>query len=206
MNIECQICGGYFTAVRCGKSQKTCKPCVAIILEEAAAGISMREIGDHRGLTRNAVIGLVNRNKPEGFRHPGAPASRNTPREITDEEREQAQQIVQSGGGITEVRRALGVGERVGRELVEEAMAAAIPEDGEYVPDRKRCKYPIGEPEDADFHFCGRRQKFGSPYCANHHAICYRPAVSRKEQNAKRKQFYQTRRKYSALVPQLVQP
>lgn len=45
-----------------------------------------------------------------------------------------------------------------------------LPESGE----RSRCRFPIGEPKKPDFHFCGK-QKIDkkSPYCNEHHAICY---------------------------------
>ena len=30
------------------------------------------------------------------------------------------------------------------------------------------CRWPIGEPTDADFHFCGKPTATGKPYCAEH--------------------------------------
>lgn len=35
------------------------------------------------------------------------------------------------------------------------------------------CRYPIGDPKDAAFGFCGCSQKEGSPYCAEHSAIAF---------------------------------
>lgn len=38
------------------------------------------------------------------------------------------------------------------------------------------CKWPMGDPKDADFHCCGAvRKDDKSPYCAYHHERAYRP-------------------------------
>ena len=47
------------------------------------------------------------------------------------------------------------------------------------------CRWPIGDPQVADFHFCGKRKQDGHPYCEFHvrrasaparpRAITYRP-------------------------------
>lgn len=47
------------------------------------------------------------------------------------------------------------------------------------------CRWPIGEPDHSDFHFCGKEVKTGKPYCAEH---CKKAYTSLKEltmQNAK---------------------
>ena len=35
------------------------------------------------------------------------------------------------------------------------------------------CRWPIGEPKDADFHFCGKDTVTGKPYCAEHCKLAY---------------------------------
>lgn len=35
------------------------------------------------------------------------------------------------------------------------------------------CRWPIGEPKDADFHFCGKDTVTGKPYCAEHCKVAY---------------------------------
>lgn len=34
------------------------------------------------------------------------------------------------------------------------------------------CKFPIGDPSKAGFHFCNRKRRVG-PYCAEHDALCH---------------------------------
>lgn len=44
--------------------------------------------------------------------------------------------------------------------------------------DADACRFPINDPRNADFGFCGA-PKAGRTYCAFHHRLCYRPAEKR---------------------------
>lgn len=39
--------------------------------------------------------------------------------------------------------------------------------------DGPACKWPIGDPGDSDFHFCGSPSVASRPYCPDHCAIAY---------------------------------
>ena len=39
--------------------------------------------------------------------------------------------------------------------------------------DNHSCRWPIGDPKDDDFHFCGKKIKPGQTYCNEHSAIAY---------------------------------
>jgi len=41
------------------------------------------------------------------------------------------------------------------------------------------CRWPIGEPRQPDFHFCGAPQLPGHPYCERHWRIALQPAKPR---------------------------
>src|SRR5882757_4834164 len=41
------------------------------------------------------------------------------------------------------------------------------------------CKWPIGDPRDPDFHFCGRASAEGLPYCVDHARRAYQPPARR---------------------------
>ncbi|MGI9424743.1 MAG: GcrA family cell cycle regulator [Hyphomicrobiaceae bacterium] len=43
------------------------------------------------------------------------------------------------------------------------------------------CRWPIGDPRHADFHFCGARQAAGRPYCQHHWDMSYTPPKSRQQ-------------------------
>jgi hypothetical protein len=38
------------------------------------------------------------------------------------------------------------------------------------------CRWPFGDPVDADFHYCGERPLIGRPYCDKHDAQSYQAA------------------------------
>ncbi len=42
------------------------------------------------------------------------------------------------------------------------------------------CKYPIGDPQEDTFGFCGARSRDGDPYCEYHCKLTYQPHAERK--------------------------
>ena len=46
----------------------------------------------------------------------------------------------------------------------------------------RMCKWPVGDPRDKDFHFCGKAAEACMPYCAEHAAKAYQPARSRRDE------------------------
>jgi GcrA cell cycle regulator len=50
----------------------------------------------------------------------------------------------------------------------------------------RTCKWPIGDPTDDDFHFCGHPAAPGRPYCSAHCAIAYQPMSSRRDRDRAR--------------------
>ena len=47
----------------------------------------------------------------------------------------------------------------------------------------KVCKWPIGHPGDADFHFCGKPSNAGFPYCNDHCLQAYQAQLPRRDRN-----------------------
>ena len=45
----------------------------------------------------------------------------------------------------------------------------------------RMCRWPIGDPAESEFHFCGRKPKMGSPYCEAHARKAYQPQQLRRE-------------------------
>jgi GcrA cell cycle regulator len=48
------------------------------------------------------------------------------------------------------------------------------------------CKWPIGDPTDPGFHFCGLPAAGGKPYCPAHSAIAFQPMSSRRDRERAR--------------------
>jgi GcrA cell cycle regulator len=42
------------------------------------------------------------------------------------------------------------------------------------------CRWPIGDPVESDFHFCGRKASQGVPYCEHHARVAYQPLQARR--------------------------
>ena len=42
------------------------------------------------------------------------------------------------------------------------------------------CRWPIGDPQMADFHFCGAKQAEGRPYCIEHWTLSFIPSAQRR--------------------------
>ena len=51
------------------------------------------------------------------------------------------------------------------------------------------CRWPLGEPEDLDFKFCGRKCSEGMIYCTEHHSLAYQPLNQTRQKRASRKRF-----------------
>jgi len=49
------------------------------------------------------------------------------------------------------------------------------------------CRWPVGDPEDEDFHFCGKQTTTGKPYCAEHCKAAYTSLKELADQNAQNK-------------------
>jgi GcrA cell cycle regulator len=43
----------------------------------------------------------------------------------------------------------------------------------------RMCRWPVGDPSENDFHFCGHSPKSGSPYCEAHARKAYQPQQAR---------------------------
>lgn len=45
---------------------------------------------------------------------------------------------------------------------------------------RDDCRWPIGDPQHADFHFCGKQKRAGSSYCDFHARRGFQPSQPRR--------------------------
>ena len=71
-------------------------------------------------------------------------------------------------------------------EIVEEE--PIVLEDGKFATvltiNDRMCRWPIGDPSENEFHFCGRKPKAGSPYCEAHARKAYQPQPLRRDRRA----------------------
>lgn len=148
-------------------------------------GLSASQIASELGgVTRNAVIGKVHRLGLSGrAKTPGAAAPR--PRKTAPVP---AQRPVARPASLPQVRGNVALKPMVMAEPFQ--MTEVQPETEVVVPMSRRvkimelreamCKWPIGDPTQEDFVFCGADCGFGTPYCSYHSTVAYQPAAERR--------------------------
>ncbi|MGC2854322.1 GcrA family cell cycle regulator [Novispirillum sp. DQ9] len=115
-----------------------------------AEGLTTGEIGKRLGVSKNAVVGKAHRlglkGRPSPIKRAGTPAAAAT------------------------------------TAAAPAKPAKAKPAEAKQPPAKIRsvvdlsahtCRWPIGDPREPGFHFCGAPSLAGKPYCAEHSAIAY---------------------------------
>ena len=145
-------------------------------------GLSASQIaGRLGGVTRNAVIGKVHRlglagratNSRPKMHRPRRPAAA-TQKRLPSGKQRFAQQ------GNTALR-ALYQGDA--EPYVPPVEELVIPEkERKYITTLTDscCRWPIGDPQHADFHFCGKGKVTGLPYCEFHARRAFQPPQARR--------------------------
>jgi len=162
------------------------------------------------GVTRNAVIGKVHRLKLSGRAKPAssAPRVRTAPRPAARRVASPSagrslggggsssgaslgglmkSRPMPSGGGGGAIHGATAL--KISEEFETEAYVAPAVQEL-YIPEDKRlsllqlnehtCKWPIGDPLQPDFYFCGGHSDEGRPYCEFHSRRAYHQIEKRK--------------------------
>ena len=52
--------------------------------------------------------------------------------------------------------------------------------------DQEKCHWPIGDPGQPDFFFCGGKTNAGTPYCGYHGRVAYQPPSARRDRRPSR--------------------
>jgi GcrA cell cycle regulator len=167
---------------------------VAILKKLWTEGLSASQIAKQLGgVTRNAVIGKVHRLGLAGRATPSRPVKR-----ISVPITRVRPAVVDQAAAIAKATRA----REVSNESDVAAKAAAVelkdaaalaktvkpkpraPRDGTLIGVLQlgphMCKWPIGDPGDNDFGFCGSQCSTTAVYCEEHAAIAFQPAMLRR--------------------------
>ena len=141
------------------------------------AGLTCSQIAREIGVTRNAVIGKMNR------------LGLSRPRDVVDRQLEQRRDARLARPTIARLPRPKRPRLNVfaPREILREAFPEQKP-PAEDIPihngrgctllelGERKCRWPISDPGANDFCFCGNEPVAGLPYCLGHAQIAYRRA------------------------------
>ena len=138
------------------------------------------------GVTRNAVIGKVHRL--------GLSGRATTSRQKSHRPRRPAAATQKRLASSTKPRFAQ-TGNTAFRALYQGDAEAYVPPVEELViPEKERkyittltdncCRWPIGDPQHSDFHFCGKGKVTGLPYCEFHARRAFQPPQARRRDSA----------------------
>jgi GcrA cell cycle regulator len=147
-------------------------------------GLSASQIAaELGGITRNAVIGKVHRLGLSGrAKSPSAAAPRpRKPRPHTHMMRV-ARPAVR---GNTALAQAFEIELEAEPELVDNVIPLGQRRTLLELSE-ETCRWPIGDPGNPDFFFCGGPTLTGLPYCAHHCRVAYQPANVRRDRRALR--------------------
>jgi GcrA cell cycle regulator len=147
-----------------------------------AEGHSASQIAKRLGnVTRNAVIGKVHRLGLSGRATPSRPVKR--PPRLA---RPKPQQVPRQATVRTTNTGAVAVRDQAAAAPHVEAETRVEPQrlpNGDMVTvltvKDSMCKWPIGDPADSAFGFCGHATVESSPYCADHARVAFQPAKKR---------------------------
>ncbi len=157
---------------------------VEILTKLWAEGLSASQIANRLGgVTRNAVIGKVHRLGLSG-RTTTSRVKASRPRRRT------ASKPGGTGGATLRTHGNVALKAYYDPDVDIEADMLPAPIEELFIPISERasiltlketmCRWPIGDPGEDDFHFCGRSSDAGVPYCDFHARIAYQPVQSRR--------------------------
>ena len=150
-----------------------------LLKEGLSASHIARELSEMAGrkLSRNAVIGKLHRMRKAGLipenEEPPAQRQQAAKGEVapTTSRKEPAQPATDGALALETKAQPAPVAETSPQLAVvseEKGLVADIMELNQHT-----CRWPIGDPGEEGFCYCGRRPQPGLPYCAHHAAIAY---------------------------------
>ncbi len=165
---------------------------VGLLRELWSEGLSASRIAERLGgITRNAVIGKAHRlalaSRPSPIRGtPGQSRPRaKAPPALRPPVRPPFVPVAHPRHAVNGAAPAATAAEdrlrNAGLELNRAALRAPPPYPLAANADGPACKWPIGDPGEPEFHFCGAPSVTGRPYCPDHCSVAYirkdRPAA-----------------------------
>ena len=150
-----------------------------------ADGLSASQIAaELGGITRNAVIGKVHRLGLSGRAKTASPAA---PRPRKVRQPHMLRVARPASRGNTALARAYAYEYEAEPEAVAVENVIPIGQRRTLLElNEDTCRWPVGDPANADFYFCGGKPAMGHPYCGYHARVAYQPPASRRDRRPAR--------------------
>lgn len=133
-------------------------------------GLTTGEIGKKLNVSKNSIVGKVHRLKL--ISRPSPIKKKDDEESIKKPEPKKAE-IKKAPEPVKEVKK------KFEPKIKEEPITCVTPvkKSGDKITvvdlDNHTCRWPIGDPKDENFHFCGKKVRTGQTYCEEHSAIAY---------------------------------
>ena len=150
-------------------------------------GLTTGEIGKRLGVSKNSIVGKVHR---LGLSGRPSPIKKKDDKEAPAEKKEATESTIKATKPKAEkapVAKAPKAEKKVEEQPeIEEKLEISAPVASHHNGktsltdlDNHTCRWPIGDPKDENFHFCGRKVRIGQTYCDEHANIAYVKAVKK---------------------------
>jgi len=155
---------------------------VELLTKLWAEGLSASQIaGRLGGVTRNAVIGKVHRLGLSG-RATSSRSSSPRPRRAHVPRPNRAPSLVFGTRGNLALKPSFEAEVEPLPAPVEELVIPLNERASILTLKESMCKWPIGDPGEPEFHFCGRKSCASLPYCEHHARMAYQPVQMRRRE------------------------
>ena len=137
-------------------------------------GLTTAEIGKRLGISKNAVVGKAHR-----LHLPARPSpiKRTGPRPQIFRQTAASRPSQPSAPRLPQAPREPRIPTAAQQTSAAALKALANQPSAKRLPmmalSASTCRWPIGDPGDTEFHFCGERSLDGKPYCSAHASIAY---------------------------------
>lgn len=147
-----------------------------------AEGLSASQIaGRLGGVTRNAVIGKVHRLGLSG-RATSSRSSVPRPRRNHAPRQNRTPSLTFGTRGNAALKPTFEAEYEPTPAPIEELVIPLHERASILTLKESMCRWPIGDPAEEDFHFCGRKKVGPLPYCEHHARLAYQPVQSRRRE------------------------
>ena len=147
-----------------------------------AEGLSASQIAARLGgVTRNAVIGKVHRLGLSG-RATSSRSSSPRPRRSHVPRPGRASSLLFGTRGATALKPHYEVEPDLALAPLEELVIPLNERASIVTLKEAMCRWPIGDPGEPEFHFCGRKTCASLPYCEHHARMAYQPVQARRRE------------------------